>query len=157
RDDLRRTSAGAAGPRRTLQPSPLLAPHRHARSHWVAAGQWSLPAPGRLLAAGRPESQTRRRSVLPRASIPRPRSQNLAADSASRAARTRRDLSLRGSQVVQPAPLISVVVPAFQAEETIERCVVALSAQTVPRKQYELIVVDDGSSDDTATRAETAG
>src|SRR5262249_21995469 len=98
-----------------------------------------------------------RRSVLPRASIPRPRSQNLAADSASRAARTRRDLSLRGSQVVQPAPLISVVVPAFQAEETIERCVVALSAQTVPRKQYELIVVDRGSSDDPATRAETAG
>jgi glycosyltransferase involved in cell wall biosynthesis len=59
--------------------------------------------------------------------------------------------------VDEAAPQISVVVPAFQASATIERCVRALTAQTLPREQYEVIVVDDGSSDDTAIRAEKAG
>jgi GT2 family glycosyltransferase len=48
-------------------------------------------------------------------------------------------------------------VPAFQASATIERCVRALMVQTLPRDQYEVIVVDDGSSDDTAKRADAAG
>jgi glycosyltransferase involved in cell wall biosynthesis len=57
----------------------------------------------------------------------------------------------------EAAPQISVIVPAFQASATIERCVKALSAQTLPRDQYEVIVVDDGSTDSTATRARQAG
>jgi cellulose synthase/poly-beta-1,6-N-acetylglucosamine synthase-like glycosyltransferase len=55
------------------------------------------------------------------------------------------------------APRISVVVPAFQASAIIKRCVLALSAQTLTSDQYEVIVVDDGSTDDTATRARQVG
>jgi glycosyltransferase involved in cell wall biosynthesis len=54
-------------------------------------------------------------------------------------------------------PRISVVIPAFQASANIERCLAALARQTLPREQYEIIVVDDGSSDDTASRASRCG
>jgi len=46
--------------------------------------------------------------------------------------------------------LISVVVPAYNAREAIAECLEALLHQTVPRDRYEVIVVDDGSSDGTA-------
>jgi glycosyltransferase involved in cell wall biosynthesis len=55
------------------------------------------------------------------------------------------------------APPISVVVPAFQASATIERCLAALARQTLAHEQYEVIVVDDGSTDDTANRATRSG
>ena len=54
-------------------------------------------------------------------------------------------------------PLYSVIVPAYQAAATIGQCLDALNAQTVARAQYEIIVVDDGSTDDTALVAEQAG
>lgn len=54
-------------------------------------------------------------------------------------------------------PDYSVVVPAYQAAGRIGECVRALAAQTVPRERYEIIVVDDGSSDDTAAVARAAG
>jgi glycosyltransferase involved in cell wall biosynthesis len=54
-------------------------------------------------------------------------------------------------------PLYSVIVPAYQAAPTIGQCLGALNAQTVARAQYEIIVVDDGSTDDTAPVAEQAG
>jgi glycosyltransferase involved in cell wall biosynthesis len=50
--------------------------------------------------------------------------------------------------------VISVVVPAFNAEETIDPCLAALEKQTVPADRYEVIVVDDGSIDGTGARAE---
>ncbi len=46
--------------------------------------------------------------------------------------------------------MISVVVPAYNAEETLEDCLAALEAQTVDGQRYEVIVVDDGSEDATA-------
>ena len=46
--------------------------------------------------------------------------------------------------------MISVVVPAYNAREAIAECLEALLHQTVPRDRYEVIVVDDGSSDGTA-------
>jgi glycosyltransferase involved in cell wall biosynthesis len=49
-------------------------------------------------------------------------------------------------------PSISVVVPAYRAEDTIDRCLEALARQTVPRESYEVIVVDDGSTDGTHAR-----
>lgn len=54
-------------------------------------------------------------------------------------------------------PRISVVVPAFQASDCIERCLAALARQRLPRDQYEIIVVDDGSTDATAQRASRCG
>lgn len=45
-------------------------------------------------------------------------------------------------------PLISVVVPAFNAEEYIVQCIENLLHQTY--KNLEIIVVDDGSTDNTA-------
>jgi glycosyltransferase involved in cell wall biosynthesis len=44
---------------------------------------------------------------------------------------------------------ISVVIPAHGAEKTIDRCLVALAHQTTPVETYEVIVVDDGSPDNT--------
>jgi cellulose synthase/poly-beta-1,6-N-acetylglucosamine synthase-like glycosyltransferase len=45
--------------------------------------------------------------------------------------------------------MISVIIPAYNEEATIQRCLLALSSQTVPRSSYELIVVDGNSSDRT--------
>jgi GT2 family glycosyltransferase len=60
--------------------------------------------------------------------------------------------------VTTPArPLVSVVVPAFNAERTIERCLEALHRQTYPRERTEVIVADDGSSDHTADLARDLG
>ena len=47
----------------------------------------------------------------------------------------------------QPAPLISVIVPARNEARNIRRCVEGLLAQTYPN--FELIVLDDRSTDDT--------
>lgn len=52
---------------------------------------------------------------------------------------------------------VSVIIPAYNAGSIIERCIAALSNQTMPPQEYEIIVVDDCSSDDTAQRAAWAG
>ena len=52
---------------------------------------------------------------------------------------------------------ISVVIPAYNAAGCIERCLAALAEQTLSRERYEVVVVDDASTDDTAARAEAAG
>jgi glycosyltransferase involved in cell wall biosynthesis len=44
----------------------------------------------------------------------------------------------------------SVIIPAYNAEELLPECLRSLSDQTIPRDQYEVIVVDDGSTDGTA-------
>ena len=45
--------------------------------------------------------------------------------------------------------MISVVIPAYNEEKRIGRCLSALTSQTVPREMYEIIVVDGGSQDQT--------
>ena len=50
----------------------------------------------------------------------------------------------------------SIVVPAYQAAAILPACLGALQRQTIDRAQYEIIVVDDGSSDSTADAAEQA-
>ena len=52
---------------------------------------------------------------------------------------------------------ISVIVPAYNAAETIDDCLDALRAQSVAADRCEIIVVDDGSRDGTAELAEAAG
>ncbi|WP_402466780.1 glycosyltransferase family 2 protein [Isoptericola aurantiacus] len=49
---------------------------------------------------------------------------------------------------------VSVVVPAYQPGEGIRRVVDSLAAQSMPQDEFELIIVDDGSPDDTWSRLE---
>ncbi len=52
-------------------------------------------------------------------------------------------------------PFVSVVIPAYNAMEHLARCLDALAASTYTL--YEAIVVDDGSSDETAAVAQARG
>jgi glycosyltransferase involved in cell wall biosynthesis len=47
------------------------------------------------------------------------------------------------------APRFSVIVPTRNRRTSLERCLGSLARQTVPRADFEVIVVDDGSDDDT--------
>jgi len=47
-------------------------------------------------------------------------------------------------------PMVSVIVPAFNAERTIGDCLAALVAQDYPRERLEIIAVDNRSTDRTA-------
>jgi glycosyltransferase involved in cell wall biosynthesis len=49
---------------------------------------------------------------------------------------------------------VSVIVPTYNTGAPLQRLVDSLDAQTLPTGQFEAIFVDDGSSDDTATRLE---
>jgi glycosyltransferase involved in cell wall biosynthesis len=53
--------------------------------------------------------------------------------------------------------MISVVIPAFNAAELLPECLRALREQTVPRDQFEVIVADDGSTDETVRIAAALG
>jgi glycosyltransferase involved in cell wall biosynthesis len=48
----------------------------------------------------------------------------------------------------------SIVIPAYQAGSVLPRCLQALQQQSIDPACYEVIVVDDGSTDDTAAVAE---
>lgn len=45
---------------------------------------------------------------------------------------------------------VSVVIPAYNSEKVISRVIEALLHQSYPKNKYEIIVVDDGSTDRTA-------
>ena len=49
------------------------------------------------------------------------------------------------------APVVSILLPAFDAGPTLDACLRSVVRQTEPR--WECIVVDDGSTDDTRERA----
>lgn len=51
-------------------------------------------------------------------------------------------------------PFVSIIVSAYNAEKTIRDCLKPLLKQDYPRDKYELIVVNDGSSDNTGVIAE---
>ncbi len=56
-----------------------------------------------------------------------------------------------------PSPAVSVIIPARNAAATLPACLDALRRQTGEPPAFEVVVVDDGSTDDTAAVAEAAG
>ena len=46
--------------------------------------------------------------------------------------------------------MISIIIPTYNAEKPISACLKALLSQTIDISEYEVIVVDDGSLDNTA-------
>lgn len=50
------------------------------------------------------------------------------------------------------SPLISIVVPVYNASKTIERCIKSVLSQTY--SHFELILIDDGSTDDSLSICE---
>lgn len=51
-------------------------------------------------------------------------------------------------------PMVSIIVPAHNEEAVIDRCLNSVKAQDYPHDKLEVIVVDDGSTDDTVSRVE---
>jgi glycosyltransferase involved in cell wall biosynthesis len=45
-------------------------------------------------------------------------------------------------------PFVSVIIPVFNDAARLRRCLQALAGQTYPRERYEVVVIDNGSSDD---------
>jgi len=56
------------------------------------------------------------------------------------------------SKIPEPAPLISVLIPARNEEENIETCLKSLQKQDYPN--FEILVLDDNSTDRTAELVE---
>ena len=50
---------------------------------------------------------------------------------------------------IRGLPTISVVVPCFNVEHVIERCIEALLAQEYEKDKFSIIIIDDKSTDDT--------
>ena len=49
-------------------------------------------------------------------------------------------------------PRVSVVIAAYQPGDGFDRVLASLDAQTLPQDEFETVVVDDGSPDDTFAR-----
>lgn len=49
---------------------------------------------------------------------------------------------------------ISVVIPTFRRPDLLQRCLTPLLKQTLDRTRYEIVVVDDGQTDDTRALVE---
>ncbi|HLG31359.1 MAG TPA: glycosyltransferase [Candidatus Brocadiales bacterium] len=50
--------------------------------------------------------------------------------------------------------MVSIIIPVYNGEKTLARCLTSLQSQTISRDKYEIIVVDDGSKDGTRKVAE---
>ncbi len=55
--------------------------------------------------------------------------------------------------IEQPNSKFSVIIPVRNGREQLKRCLESLEQQSVPRSDYEVIVIDDGSSDGSAEAA----
>lgn len=57
--------------------------------------------------------------------------------------------STRISAILVDAMLLSVIIPTYNRSDILKKCLKAIFHQTLPKKDYEVIVVDDGSNDQT--------
>ena len=48
-----------------------------------------------------------------------------------------------------PSPLISVIIPTFNRTALLKSCLESLACQTLEKNLYEIVVIDDGSTDAT--------
>ena len=46
-------------------------------------------------------------------------------------------------------PVVSIIVPALNAEDTIDDCITSLIGQDFHKDKYEIIIIDNGSTDNT--------
>ncbi|EEP75159.1 glucosyltransferase [Micromonospora sp. ATCC 39149] len=60
-----------------------------------------------------------------------------------------RAASSRTTKSSAAAPLISVIVPAYNRSPLLRGTLAALAGQRMPTERYEVVVADDGSTDDT--------
>lgn len=54
-------------------------------------------------------------------------------------------------------PFVSIVIPVLNCAADVDECIQALRGQNYPQDRYEIIVVDNGSTDDTVERLRAAG
>lgn len=66
--------------------------------------------------------------------------------------RTVRWTKTREATTATPRPFVSILVPARNEEAAIAACLSSILATTYPDERYEVIVIDDGSSDATVQR-----
>lgn len=52
---------------------------------------------------------------------------------------------------------LSIVIPTLNSSETLGECLAAIRSQTLPREEYEIVVADAGSSDNTREIAHEYG
>ena len=50
---------------------------------------------------------------------------------------------------------LSIIVPVYNVEKYIERCLLSLLNQDIPKSEYEIIVVNDGTPDNSADIAQS--
>ncbi|MCK4433705.1 MAG: glycosyltransferase, partial [Methanomicrobia archaeon] len=58
----------------------------------------------------------------------------------------------RGSKKETPKgelPSVSVIIPAYNEENNIEKCLNSIKTQDYPKNKLEILIVDDGSTDNT--------
>jgi len=60
-------------------------------------------------------------------------------------------LSLQGAPSTNIQPMVTIIVAARNEDKSIAQCLQTLNRQTYPAHKYEIIIVDDGSTDTTAS------
>src|SRR3989338_8596544 len=59
--------------------------------------------------------------------------------------------SASGKRRLSRFPKVSVIIPAYNAEATIRECVLSVASLDYPKDMLEIMVVNDGSTDSTAS------